>query len=161
MSREEDARSNTRSLTEKQKVFVLEYARNGGNGTKAAKEAGYSTASAAELARQTLRLPHVRQAINNALARLRYESGAIGLDALKRIAQDTKVPAAAQVAAARALVEHAGMIGTAKDIEAARAAAEEAADVEETIVDFDEALAELGKAKRRQNEERQTTAGRG
>ncbi|WP_200342300.1 terminase small subunit [Rhodovibrio sodomensis] len=111
-------------MTEMQQVFALEYARNGGNGTAAAKTAGYSERSAHEQARQNLNLPHVQEAIRKALLKQRAESGVIGLYALRQVAQDPKAPHAAKVSAGRALCEHAGQLGTAKELEAERDAAD-------------------------------------
>ncbi len=101
-------------MTEKQQAFALEYASNGGNATAAAKTAGYSEVSAHELGRQLLEKPHVREAIHGELMKLKYRSGVVGLSALVNIAQDEKSPPAARVSAARALVEHAGLLESAK-----------------------------------------------
>lgn len=107
-------------MTEMQRKFAFEYASNGGNATAAARAAGYSEKTAHEIGRQTLEKDHVREEIQRHLMRLRFRSGAVGLDALIRIAQDGKAPAAARVSAARALCEHAGLLGTAKEVQAAR-----------------------------------------
>lgn len=96
-------------MTEKQRAFVLEYARNGGNASAAAREAGYPIKSAHEQGRQQLEKPHIRQAIYKELMKLRYRSGVIGLSALIAIAEDNTSPSAARVAAARALLEHADL----------------------------------------------------
>jgi hypothetical protein len=134
-----------RELTEQQKRFVLEYASGegaAGNASEAARRAGYSPPSAAEIGRQLLEKPHVREAIYRELVRLRHRSGAVGLDALIRIAQSDKAPAAARVAAGRALCEHAGLLGTAKDTAATRAAADagEDAAAREKLLDPREVL---------------------
>lgn len=112
-------------LTDKQTTFTLEYAMNGGNATSAAKAAGYSEKSAHEIGRQLLELSHVQEAIHRELMRLRFRSGSIGLDAMISIATNDKSPAAARVAAARALMEHGGLLGTAKEVREARMEAEE------------------------------------
>lgn len=96
-------------MTEKQRAFVLEYARNGGNASAAAREAGYPIKSAHEQGRQQLEKPHIRKAIYKELMKLRYRSGVIGLSALIAIAKDDTKPSAARVAAARALLEHADL----------------------------------------------------
>ncbi|EKV31521.1 hypothetical protein C882_3894 [Caenispirillum salinarum AK4] len=57
--------------------------------------------------------------------RARFRSGAVGINALMQLAQDDKAPANARVSAARALCEHAGLLGTAKDMEDARERAKE------------------------------------
>jgi phage terminase small subunit len=124
-SRQERIVAMPAKMTERQQAFALEYARNGGNGTAAAKVAGYSEKCAHEQARQNLNLPHVQEAIRKALMKQRAESGVIGLHALREIAQDAKAPAAARVSAARALCEHGGQVGTAKETEAERDAADQ------------------------------------
>jgi hypothetical protein len=101
--------------TEMQKRFAVEYASNGGNGTAAAKAAGYSERSAHELARQLLEKPHVREMVHQELVKLRFHAGAVGLSALTRIAENKDAPPAAQVAAARALVEYAGLLGAGRE----------------------------------------------
>ncbi len=60
--------SNSAALTERQRRFVEEYLVDL-NGTQAAIRAGYSKASAADLAYQTLRKPAVAAAIDRALGR--------------------------------------------------------------------------------------------
>lgn len=117
-------------MTEMQKAFALEYATNGGNATQAAKSAGYSAKTASEQGRQLLQLPHVQEAIRKQLLRLRFDSGVIGLRALKEVAGDTKAPANARVAAARALMEHAGALGTARDVQDERDRANGEADLD-------------------------------
>ncbi|WP_052000034.1 terminase small subunit [Caenispirillum salinarum] len=112
-------------MTDKQQRFAVEYASNGGNATAAAKAAGYSEASAHEIGRQLLEKPHVHDAILRHLMRARFRSGAVGINALMQLAQDDKAPANARVSAARALCEHAGLLGTAKDMEDARERAKE------------------------------------
>ncbi len=52
-----------RSLTEKQEAYCLAYVRNGGNGSAAARMAGYSANTAREQSYEVLRLPHVRNRI--------------------------------------------------------------------------------------------------
>jgi hypothetical protein len=133
-------------MTEMQQRFAVEYASNGGNATAAAKAAGYSEKSAHEIARQLLEKPWIREAIFRELAKLRYRAGAVGLDALVRLAQSEKTPAAARVAAARALCEHAGLLGTAKDTAATRAAADAEEDgARNALLDPREVLATLAR----------------
>jgi phage terminase small subunit len=105
--------------------FALLFAMNGGNASQAAKEAGYSEKSAGEIGRQLLEKPHVHAAVLRHLMRLRFRSGVVGITALVRIAEDAKAPAAARVAAARALCEHAGLLGPAKEVEPSREAADQ------------------------------------
>ena len=110
-------------LTELQAAFAIAYATNGGDATQAAIDAGYSEKSAVDLGRRALSNPQVQELILCELTRLRCRSGAIGLHALIRIAQSPAAPAAAVVAAGRALAEHAGLLGSAKEMEGARARA--------------------------------------
>lgn len=49
------------------------------------------------------------------LAKQRTRSGAIGLNAMIQIATNEETPAPARVSAARALMEHAGMLGAARE----------------------------------------------
>jgi phage terminase small subunit len=137
------------ALTDMQRRFALEYASNGGNATAAAKAAGYSEASAAEIGRQQLRKAHVRKLILEELIRCRTESGAIGLSALKQIAVDVSLPGAARVAAARTLMEHAGLVGPAREVIPRREDAEKADDDADKLVDFNEILEKLAKTGRR------------
>ena len=50
-------------LTPKQKAFVREYKKNGGNGTQAAIKAGYSENTADVIATENLRKPNIREAL--------------------------------------------------------------------------------------------------
>jgi len=132
--------------TELQERFAVEYATNGGNATQAAISAGYSKKSASDLGRRTLALPHVQQRIQRELVNLRTRSGAVGLDAMVRIASDNTVPAAARVSAARALMEHAGLLGTAKDVNEVR---DEAKRHEgRNVIDYSEVLQSFAKMPR-------------
>ena len=128
------------AMTDKQERFALEYASNGGNATAAAKMAGYSEKSAHEIGRQLLEIPHVHEAVHRELMRQRFRSGAIGLEAMIRIATNDDAPAAARVSAARSLMEHAGMLGTAKDVMEARITADDPAP---RIIDYKEVLRQL------------------
>ena len=56
--------------TYKQRQFVDEYIRNGGNGTQAAISAGYSEHSAHAIACETLKKPYVKEAIEQRRADL-------------------------------------------------------------------------------------------
>jgi hypothetical protein len=129
-------------MTEKQCAFVLEYARNGGNASAAARAAGYPEKSAHEQGRQQLEKPHIREAIYKELMKLRHRSGAIGLSALVNIAQDDKNPAAARVAAARTLIDHAGLLA------ANEVAWAEEEDDGSNVVDYRSVLEDLGKIQR-------------
>lgn len=129
-------------MTEKQRAFVIEYARNGGNASAAARAAGYPEKSAHEQGRQQLEKPHIREAIYKELMKLRHRSGAIGLSALINIAQDDKNPAAARVAAARALIDHAGLLTINHDAWA------EVDDGGGQVIDYQSVLEGLGKIQR-------------
>lgn len=133
-------------MTDKQQAFVIEFARNGGNASAAAREAGYPEKSAHEQGRQQLEKPHVREAIYRELMKLRYRSGVIGLSALIGIAEDETNPAAARVSAARALVEHAGLFAREDDNELSDP------DNGRKIVDYQSVLDGLGEARRRRME---------
>lgn len=50
-------------LTPKQKAFVREYKKNGGNGTQAAISAGYSEDSARAISCENLTKPYIKEAI--------------------------------------------------------------------------------------------------
>lgn len=50
-------------LTPKQKAFVREYKKNGGNGTQAAISAGYSEDSARAISCENLTKPYIQEAI--------------------------------------------------------------------------------------------------
>ncbi len=132
-------------LTDKQKAFVLDYASNGGNATAAAKSAGYSEKSAHEQGRQNLEIPHVQDAIHRELMRQRFRSGAVGINVLIQIANNEKTPAAARVSAARTLLEHAGLVGAAKEMTEARTAADDQAG---RVIDYTEILKQIGQAGR-------------
>jgi phage terminase small subunit len=51
----------TEKLTKKQRAFIREYKANGGNGTQAAKKAGYSEHTAREMAKENLTKPLIRE----------------------------------------------------------------------------------------------------
>jgi hypothetical protein len=110
--------------TEMQARFALEYVANGGKVEAAAIAAGYSERSAYDLGRRALNLPHVQALILDELNKQRSRSGVVGLSALIEIASNEKAAAAARVAAARTLIEHAGLIDTAKESQGARLAAD-------------------------------------
>ncbi|MES9868078.1 MAG: terminase small subunit [Sedimenticola sp.] len=58
-----NSRKSENQLTPKQEKFVRFYIQFGGNGTRAAKAAGYQEASAHTTANRTLKLPYIQQAI--------------------------------------------------------------------------------------------------
>jgi len=124
-------------LTELQERFAVEYATNGGDATAAAVAAGYSEKSACDLGRRALSLPQVLERVMLELMRLRARSGAAGLKALIEIAESGSASPAARVSAGRTLLEHAGMIGPAKEIAEAR---ERAMNPDRKVVDYLEVL---------------------
>lgn len=94
-------------LTEKQAAFAVAFVQYGDVGL-ASERAGYSDATTGW---QVLRVPHVVLAIREELQRRLITEGAtIGLDALLKIAGNKREPAAARVAAAKALLDRAGFV---------------------------------------------------
>ena len=130
-------------MTEMQRLFAVAYATNGGKRTEATIEAGYSAKSAKDIGRNTLALPHVQEMILEELTKLRARSGAVGLKALVEIAESSKVSPAARVSAARALCEHGGLLGTAKEMIETRGRAKESGE----IIDYKKVLAQIGNAR--------------
>ena len=95
------------ALTEQERAFAVLYCKIG-NAEIAKRESGYADNASANV---LLRKPHMAAAIRAEILRLMTTEGAvIGFGGLKRIAQDTKAPAAAQVAAQKALLQGAGML---------------------------------------------------
>lgn len=131
-------------MTEMQERFAVEYAMNGGDATAAAIAAGYSEKSACDIGRRTLTLPHVQATVLRELTKLRFRSGAIGLNAMIQVATNEKAPAAARVSAARSLMEHAGLVGTAKEMDDVRNSAEKSG----KVIDYIAVLEALGRLPR-------------
>lgn len=95
------------SLTEQERKFVFAYAQNG-DAESSKRLAGYEDPTSGHY---LLRRPHIASALRAEVTRLLATEGAqIGFKSLKRIAKDTKAPAAAQVAAAKALLQGAGLL---------------------------------------------------
>lgn len=96
-----------RNLTDEERRFIYTYI-SVGNAEEAKRVSGYSTNL---LGNDLLRRPHMAAALRWEVARQLATDGArIGYGCLKRIAQDQKAPAAAQVAAAKALLQGAGLL---------------------------------------------------
>jgi phage terminase small subunit len=96
-----------RSLTEQQRNFVHAFV-GSGNAKDAKSKAGYGDTVQGSF---LLRHPAIAAAIRYEVGRqLATEGAQIGYGALKRIALDTQAPAAAQVAAAKALLQGAGLL---------------------------------------------------
>ncbi len=108
------------ALTDLQEQFAVAYATNGGNASHAAIEAGYSAENARTLGPRQMRNPEVIDRILDELHRQRARTGAVGLSVLIEVAQSKVAAPAARVSAARTLVEHAGLIGTARDADEVR-----------------------------------------
>lgn len=95
------------ALTDQERMFVLAYVRLG-NAEAAKTEARYQDTASAQY---ILRRPSVGVAVRAEIVRqLATDGAAIGFHSLKRIARDEKLPAAAQVAAAKALLQGAGLL---------------------------------------------------
>lgn len=95
------------ALSDQERAFVLEFIKNG-DGASSKRAAGYpETLQTSHI----LRRPSVAGAVRAELVRLIATEGAsIGYGSLVRLARDTKAPAAAQVAAAKALLQGAGLL---------------------------------------------------
>lgn len=82
-------------LTPKQKAFVREYKKNGGNGTQAAIKAGYSENTADVIATENLRKPNIRQALEKEEKKLQ-EKYEYTIDDMVRELDDVKLKADAE-----------------------------------------------------------------
>ena len=79
-------------LTPKQKAFVREYKKNGGNGTQAAIKAGYSENTADVIATENLRKPSIREALEKEEKKLQ-EKYEYTIDDMVRELDDVKMKA--------------------------------------------------------------------
>ena len=82
-------------LTPKQKAFVREYKKNGGNGTQAAIKAGYSENTADVIATENLRKPSIRKALEIEEKKLQ-EKYEYTIDDMVRELDDVKLKADAE-----------------------------------------------------------------
>lgn len=82
-------------LTPKQKAFVREYKKNGGNGTQAAIKAGYSENTADVIATENLRKPNIREALEKEEKKLQ-EKYEYTIDDMVRELDDVKLKADAE-----------------------------------------------------------------
>lgn len=82
-------------LTPKQKAFVREYKKNGGNGTQAAIKAGYSENTADVIATENLRKPSIREALKQEEKKLQ-EKYEYTIDDMVRELDDVKMKADAE-----------------------------------------------------------------
>ncbi|MCB1884748.1 MAG: terminase small subunit [Geminicoccaceae bacterium] len=99
-------------LTEQQRRFVLAYASGEGaigNAAEAARRAGYSEKSAAEIGRQLLEKPHVKKAVDEAFKRqIGGGLAARAVGVLARILDDEAAPLKVRLDAAKTVLDRAG-----------------------------------------------------
>lgn len=96
-----------RALSDDERRFILHYIECG-NAEAAKAVSGYHTTVQGS---EILRRPHMAAALRAEVTRQLATDGArIGYHTLRRIAQDQKAPAAAQVAAAKTLLQGAGLL---------------------------------------------------
>lgn len=96
-----------RGLTEQERAFAFAYTKFG-DAEAAKREARYPDTASGQY---ILRKPHIALAIRAEIVRLMATEGAaIGFRGLVRIAKDESLPAAAQVAAQKALLQGAGLL---------------------------------------------------
>lgn len=79
-------------LTPKQKAFVREYKANGGNGTQAAINAGYSEESARAISSENLTKPYIQEALKQEEKKLQ-EKYEYTIDDMVRELDDVKMKA--------------------------------------------------------------------
>ena len=79
-------------LTPKQKAFVREYKKNGGNGTQAAIKAGYSEKTARKIASENVTKPVIREALAQEEKKLQ-EKYEYTIDDMVRELDDVKMKA--------------------------------------------------------------------
>ena len=79
-------------LTPKQKAFVREYKKNGGNGTQAAISAGYSEESARAISCENLTKPYIQEAIAQEEKKMQ-EKYEYTIDDMVRELDDVKIKA--------------------------------------------------------------------
>lgn len=96
-------------LTRRQAAFVEQYVANGGNASKAAKDAGYSESAAGTIGWKLLRLDSVSQEIFRLTART------IGLNAAAAAARVVQLASSArseyvQLEAAKDILDRAGIV---------------------------------------------------
>ena len=82
-------------LTPKQKAFVREYKKNGGNGTQAAIKAGYSEKTARKIAAENVTKPVIREALAQEEKKLQ-EKYEYTIDDMVRELDDVKMKADAE-----------------------------------------------------------------
>ena len=82
-------------LTPKQKAFVREYKKNGGNGTQAAIKAGYSEKTARKIASENVTKPDIKEALAQEEKKLQ-EKYEYTIDDMVRELDDVKMKADAE-----------------------------------------------------------------
>jgi hypothetical protein len=98
----------TGELTDMQARFALAFVENGGNGTQAAKDAGYAP-EYREIAFHNLKLPKIRARIQELVqTKLETYGAVIGYGVLIEIAQDITAPPGVRRHCAKDLLELAG-----------------------------------------------------
>ena len=101
--------SDGRSLTDRQRRFVHEYVRNGGNGNAAVAAAGYTTAHPHAGLRALLRKPHVIEALHTERQKvLRGGLANRALGVLAELMDDPATPAPVRFQTARTVLQMAG-----------------------------------------------------
>lgn len=82
-------------LTPKQKAFVREYKKNGGNGTQAAIKAGYSEKTARKIASENVTKPDIQEALKQEEKKMQ-EKYEYTIDDMVRELDDVKMKADAE-----------------------------------------------------------------
>lgn len=98
-------------LTEQQAAFAVNVVTNGGNVSKAAREAGYSAKTATQIGSHLMRKPHVIAAIQEEQRRTisgRLCSMAVAV--LEQIMGDKDAPAGARLDAAKTVLDRGGIV---------------------------------------------------
>lgn len=96
---------------EQQAVFVREYVSNGGNGSEAARRAGYSEKSAGKYAYELLQKPHVFAAVHAEQARvIRIEAATLAVGVIVGILKDKDAKDSVRLDAAKAALALAGHV---------------------------------------------------
>lgn len=104
-------------LTDKQALFVYNIVNGAKSGTDAARKAGYAESACRQVAFQLLDNPKVQSAIRREQFKLlggTLASQAIGV--LQAIMLDEDSPAGARVDCAKAILDRAGIVATAKPV---------------------------------------------
>jgi hypothetical protein len=104
--------SDGRNLTDRQRRFVHEYVRNGGNGNAAVAAAGYTTAHPHASLRALLRKPHVIEALHTERQKvLRGGLANRALGVLAELMDDPATPPPVRFQTARTVLQMAGHDG--------------------------------------------------